>query len=278
MDTNDKPVHANAPQLPRSTLVKTLDQLAQSPLSRRSLLVLMGFSAAAVALSACDTTPNNHGHVVDDLPDQPVLPGGGSGNALVPDPTPYAPPATTHSPVRPSYTLPPTYTAGAIIPRSVWAKAGPNLRTIDPMNGVRLITFHHSGDSKPFLDDSFGGTAQHLEWVREYHLSRRFQDIGYHFAIDRGGRIWQLRSLKYQGQHVRYNNEHNIGVVVLGNFELQQPTAAQKERIKSFSVILRKQYNLPRHRVYTHQEIVSTECPGRTLQPYMVQIRKQGLA
>jgi len=113
------------------------------------------------------------------------------------------------------------------------------------MNGVRLITFHHSGDPKPFAATDYVATAQHLEYVREYHRSRNFQDIGYHFAIDRAGRVWQLRSLAYQGQHVRYNNEHNIGIVVLGNFDLQGMTQAQKDRIKIFGAVVRKQYGLP---------------------------------
>ena len=187
----------------------------------------------------------------------------------------YAPP----SPVKP---LAPPVTTRApdnfgIIPRSAWTKAGPNTATIDPMNGVKLITFHHSGDPKPFLDNDYAATAQHLEYVREYHRSRNFQDIGYHFAIDRTGRVWQLRSLAYQGQHVRNNNEHNIGIVVLGNFDMQTMTAAQKDKARSFGMLVRKQYNLPISRVYTHKEIVSTECPGDAMQPYMVQIRRQGL-
>jgi hypothetical protein len=173
--------------------------------------------------------------------------------------------------------VPPATNSFGIIPRSAWAHAGPNLRTIDPMNGVAMITFHHSGDPKPFYADDFAGTAQHLEWVREYHVSQHFQDIGYHFAIDRVGRVWQLRNLRYQGQHVRYNNEHNIGIVVLGNFDIQQPTQAQKDRIRTFGALIRNQYKLPISRVYTHQEIVKTACPGKNLQPYMVQIRKQGL-
>ena len=119
-----------------------------------------------------------------------------------------------------------------ILPRSRLDQvAGPDLARIDPMNGVRLITFHHSGDPKPFTTNDYAETAQHLEYVREYHRSRNFQDIGYHFAIDRAGRIWQLRSLAYEGQHVRYNNEHNIGVVVLGNFDLQSMSQAQKDKI-----------------------------------------------
>ena len=159
----------------------------------------------------------------------------------------------------------------------MWARGGPDLARVDPMDGVKLITFHHSGDPKPFWSNDFGETAQHLEYVREYHRSRNFQDIGYHFAIDRVGRVWQLRSLKYQGQHVRYNNEHNLGVVVLGNFDMQPMTQQQKDKVRIFGSLLRKQYALPIARVYTHQEIVSTECPGHGMQPYMIAIRRQRL-
>jgi len=145
------------------------------------------------------------------------------------------------------------------------------------MNGVALITFHHSGDPKPFYATDYNETAQHLEGVRKYHWDRNFQDIGYHYGIDRMGRVWQLRSTKYQGQHVRYNNEHNVGVVVLGNFDLQTMTTAQKQKVQQFGLALRNYYRLPISRIKTHQEIVSTECPGRAMQPFMVAIRRQGL-
>jgi len=232
------------------------------------MLAALGVGGALAALAGCEN-PNAS---VADLPD-PLSPiptrryNGFDRETAPPAPTkPLAPPVTSREPAN-----------NGIIPRSAWAKAGPNMQTIDPMNGVRLITFHHSGDPKPFTADDYASTAQHLEYVREYHRSRRFQDIGYHFAIDRAGRVWQLRSLAYQGEHVRNNNEHNIGIVVLGNFDLQTMTAAQKEKAKAFGLLVRKQYSLPIARVYTHQEIVSTECPGDNMQPYMQQIRKQGL-
>jgi N-acetylmuramoyl-L-alanine amidase CwlA len=186
-------------------------------------------------------------------------------------PTPQNP-ITPNTPAAPSQA-----STFGIIPRSAWAKAGPDMKRVDPMDGVGLITFHHSGDPKAFVINDYAGTAAHLEGVRAYHRSRNFQDIGYHFAIDRMGRVWQLRPLAYEGQHVRYNNEHNVGVVVLGNFDIQAPTAAQKESVKSFGQLLRKQYNLAATKIKTHQEIVSTECPGDGLQPYMIQVRKQGL-
>jgi hypothetical protein len=234
--------------------------------SRRTLLSLSAVAATAW-LAGCET--NNQ--PTTDLPD-PLAP--------IPRKSPLV--DREYSPPPPSKPLPPPVTTRPpntydIIPRSAWARGGPNLQTIDPMNGVRLITFHHSGDPKPFTETGYAETAQHLEYVREYHRSRNFQDIGYHFAIDRAGRIWQLRSLAYQGQHVRNNNEHNIGIVVLGNFDLQSVTQAQKDRIRTFGALVRKQYNLPLARVYTHKEIVSTECPGDNMQPYMVQVRRQGL-
>jgi len=145
------------------------------------------------------------------------------------------------------------------------------------MNGIKRITFHHSGDPKPFTTTDFTETAQHLEFVRSYHRSRNFQDIGYHFAIDRAGRVWQLRSLLHQGQHVRSNNEHNLGVVVLGNFDQQPMSPAQRDKVKIFAALLRKQYALPVARVCTHQEIVATGCPGRGMQSYMAELRKKRL-
>jgi len=205
----------------------------------------------------------------------------GGGDTILPDP--LGPERQIYPPL-PNYPLPPPpvkveprIAANGIFPRAMWAKAGPDLKRVDPMNGVFRITFHHSGDPKPFTTTDFAETAQHLEYVRAYHRSRNFQDIGYHYAIDRAGRVWELRPWKYQGQHVRYNNEHNLGVVVLGNFERQTMSQAQKDKVKLFGALLRKQFNLPVSKIYTHQEIVSTECPGKAMQPYMVAIRQQRL-
>ncbi len=240
-------------------------------MSRRAFVGLMGLGGAAAFLGGCENTPPQTAEAAST----PVPMATAPSRTLVPSDE-FAPPVPTHPLPPPPVRIEPRNTYG-ILPRSMWAKAGPDLARVDPMNGVQLITFHHSGDPVPFWATDFGETAQHFEYVREYHRSRNFQDIGYHFGIDRVGRVWQLRSLKYQGQHVRYNNEHNIGVVVLGNFDLQPMTQPQKDKVRVFATLLRKEYGLPISRVFTHREIVSTECPGRNMQPYMVAIRKQRL-
>jgi hypothetical protein len=154
---------------------------------------------------------------------------------------------------------------------------------IEPMNGVKLMTFHHSGDQHggrdvPFVADGFAETVQHLELVRQYHTQgRRWADIAYHFAIDRAGRVFQLRSLNFQGAHVAGRDPHNLGIVVLGNFNVQEPTAAQKSRILTMGKLARTKYGLRIADVFTHQEIGRSDCPGKRMQGYMVDVRKRGV-
>jgi hypothetical protein len=72
-------------------------------------------------------------------------------------------------------------------------------------------------------------------------------------------------------------HDHNVRVVVLGNFMLQTPTAAQQQRICSFGKQLRQRYRLHIAQVKVHQELVTTECPGIYLRPYMDQVRARQL-
>ena len=116
-----------------------------------------------------------------------------------------------------------------VIPRSDWTHAGPNLSEIRPMNGIARITVHHT--AWEWEVDAWTRTAGEVENIRAFHsgtraTDRHWADIAYHFAVDRAGRVWQARPLAYQGAHVRGHNEHNLGIVLLGNFEVQSPSAA----------------------------------------------------
>ena len=239
-------------------------------LSRRMFLAAVG-TGACVALSSCVTDGGSA--IMEELPEPEV--GGQIPSAFL---RPVPPPPMTKAP-------PPD--AHGVLPRGAWAQEGPISSRIVPMGRITRITFHHSGDSTPFYATSYTDTARHLEMIRRYHTDpkslggRAWGDIAYHFAIDRTGQVWQLRSLKYQGSHVLGQNEANIGIVVLGNFELQQPTQAQKDKIIHFGSLLRSKrlYDVPTNRIYTHRELNPghTVCPGRALQPYMVSIRQQQL-
>jgi N-acetyl-anhydromuramyl-L-alanine amidase AmpD len=104
------------------------------------------------------------------------------------------------------------------------------------------------------------------------------KDIAYHYVIDPAGRVWAARDIKYLGKHVRDwkgvdNRTGNVGVMLLGNFELQRPTAAQVTATQKFVMDLQKKHRVPKQKsvagvrskevgVFMHCELSPTECPG----------------
>lgn len=163
-----------------------------------------------------------------------------------------------------------------VVPRSSWTRAQPKLWDTNPMGRVTRITVHHDGMS-PFVSTSSSAAAQRLESIRNAHVgSNGWADIGYHYVVDPGGRVWEARSISLQGAHVKDNNEGNIGVMMLGNYEQQAPTYAASKSLDDFVASLMRKYNVSLSRVYTHREIRPTACPGRNLQSVMESARSRG--
>jgi N-acetyl-anhydromuramyl-L-alanine amidase AmpD len=150
---------------------------------------------------------------------------------------------------------------------------------INPMLPVKSITIHHEGWD-PFWATDFSETAERVERVRSGHRGRGFSDIGYHYIIDREGRVWEGRSIRYQGAHVSGHNEGNLGIMCLGNFDEQAPTAKQLAALSKQVKTMMARYRVPTRRVYTHQEWsdAKTACPGRSLQTWVVRVRATSFA
>lgn len=163
-----------------------------------------------------------------------------------------------------------------IIARRAWTRSQPIGSRVREMSGVRRITLHHEGspDTVDFTD--FSTTSDRLERIRRFHVGRGWGDIGYHYVVDRAGRIWQARPVNLQGAHVRDQNEHNVGVMALGNFNLQEPSEAQLKGLARITRYLRDQYNVPLRSIHTHQELAATSCPGRSMQPRIAAMRSNG--
>jgi hypothetical protein len=237
--------------------------------SRRDLLKAAALASAAL-LTACQPTstatplPLPDEQLEGEAPKSPIITD--TRPIIVPPPVP---------PKRTDY--------GDILPRRAWTAVPMEYGRGRPMNGVQRITIHHSGDGKPFLATSVADTARHLQSVQRAHFQRGMIDIAYHFAIDRAGRAWQLRSLLYEGQHVRIGrdgtrwNEHNLGIVTLGDFNLQSPTTAQFTRLLAFVRLVQQKYALPVAMIRMHGELVQTDCPGQHLAPLIRDARNKNL-
>ena len=164
-----------------------------------------------------------------------------------------------------------------VMARSSWTRSGiAKPKECFDMNGVSRITVHHDGMAPVALRGQTDA-ARRIESIRASHVNARgFADIGYHYVIDPTGRVWEGRPVSRQGAHVKDQNEHNIGVLVLGNFDVQRPTPQTLASLDQFLGVLMRRYNVPLSRVYTHREIGQSACPGVNLQQYMVQTRRSG--
>lgn len=161
-----------------------------------------------------------------------------------------------------------------VIPRRQWTSSGPIMALANPMNGVSRITVHHSAIESGRIR-SKADAARMLVNIRGGHLAQNWADIGYHYIVDPAGRVWEGRPVTLQGAHVKNQNEHNLGIMVMGNFETEKPSAEALQALDGFLAQQLRRYGVPISRVYTHREIGPTACPGRSLQAYMMQTRSR---
>ena len=157
----------------------------------------------------------------------------------------------------------------SVFSRSQWTSAQPNLSQTNPMVRIESITVHHDGMS-PVDIRTQADAADRIEMIRSSHVQHRgWADIGYHLVVDPQGRVWQARPINLQGAHVKDYNPRNLGVLVLGNFEVQHPTPAAKQTLDRLLAHQAQTHRVPKSKIRTHREWASTACPGRNLQAYM---------
>jgi N-acetylmuramoyl-L-alanine amidase CwlA len=170
-----------------------------------------------------------------------------------------------------------------VIPRERWgartAKRVNLTRATDPW---RYITIHHSALEKSISSvQTQSGAKSALRKMQAYHMdSRNWGDLGYHFLIDPQGQVYEGRSMYWQGAHAghdnrnRNNNVGNIGICLIGNFDVDQPSAAALASLKILVLRMRSQYKIPASGIRGHKDWKTTECPGEHLLPFVRQLAK----
>ena len=104
-----------------------------------------------------------------------------------------------------------------IIPRTNWGARAPQTGgkySYDTIPGALeeyydTIVIHHSGNAKHFPT---------VKDVQNEHMDEMDKaDIGYHFAVDKNGKIYEGRPINIKGAHVDKANTGKIGIVLLGD-------------------------------------------------------------
>lgn len=160
--------------------------------------------------------------------------------------------------------------------RHEWTDIAPNPDRLRVAENLRYnrITVHHSG-TEIIRVTSEQAVIRCLDGVLGGHLRRRFGDVGYHFMVDYAGRVWEGRSLSFWGAHVSGNNDHNVGIVLLGNFEHQRPSRAQLNSMRQLVGLIQQQYRIRQQDVYGHIDLGQTLCPGKYLYPAVRHLKQR---
>lgn len=162
--------------------------------------------------------------------------------------------------------------------RQEWGASAPRTKGMVPMRQVERITLHHSAMTAH--PETLGRTGDIVRSIQKNHMQDRgWSDIGYHYIIDREGRVWDGRKVDWQGAHAGNptSNRGNVGICLLGNFvsssDGQQPSPEQLAAMEALVYDLCQRYRIPASRILTHREIKPTACPGGRLQAAVEHLR-----
>ena len=154
---------------------------------------------------------------------------------------------------------------------------------------IRQLVVHHSAQKVT------GDSRSQLERMRAlyaFHANNRgWGDIGYHYVIDEEGQIYEGRAGgdNVVGGHVYCGNVGTIGVMMMGNFEIEKPTHAQTNSLQWLLAELANKYDLDLSSraifhgkqmpvIVGHGDLISTECPGYYVRQTLGTIRRNVIA
>ena len=179
-----------------------------------------------------------------------------------------------------------------IIARHAWA--GRLLPRVAAYYGdIRLAFVHHSVNANGYSSDQVPAMLRSIYYFHTY--VRGWNDIGYNFAVDAYGRVWEARAggidRPVVGAQAGGYNFESFGAVLLGDFAATLPTAAASQslaRLIAWKLALHgvpasgrvtvevdpsdayytrfrpaQRVSLPR--VAAHRDGCTTDCPGNDM-------------
>lgn len=100
-----------------------------------------------------------------------------------------------------------------------------------------------------------------VEDVHNYHLSKGWKGIAYHYFVRKDGTIYRGRPEDTSGGHTTGYNHNSIGICAEGNFELETMSDAQRDALHALVLDVRTRY--PDTQTVRHRDLAATACPGK---------------
>ena len=111
-------------------------------------------------------------------------------------------------------------------------------------------------------------TSEKVAEIKRWHVQdRKWNDIGYHYLIDRDGTIANGRPIEKIGAHVAGHNTGTIGISLFGGHGSAETdqfadhfTQAQEKSLRKLIADLRKRFGVVK--ITGHNQYAAKACPG----------------
>jgi len=105
-----------------------------------------------------------------------------------------------------------------------------------------------------------------VDTIRDWHLAKGWNDIGYHFYIDLDGTINKGRNIDKIGAHCKGHNRNSIGICYCGGVESDgktpKDTRTQEQKDSLLHVLKTLKAMYPEAVIYSHSEFAAKACPS----------------
>jgi len=128
---------------------------------------------------------------------------------------------------------------------------------------ARIIVHHTGGTDKNPLEDTSHHTAA---IIKNWHVNGLgWSDIGYHWVIEKDGKVVAGRDERTEGAHTIGQNRSSIGICLSGNFDATLPTEAQTKSLAHLMERIMQQYNIAASEIHPHRDYSAKSCYGKLL-------------
>jgi len=132
------------------------------------------------------------------------------------------------------------------------------IRKYDGIKKWKGIVIHHSQTKDRTLLDCVA--------IKKFHINiRGWKDIGYHFVLEIVNGVYRIeigRPLSVVGAHEPKVNRSFIGVCLVGNYDLYEPSHQQYFILASLCRELMRKFNIQIENILPHWAYADKTCPG----------------
>lgn len=118
------------------------------------------------------------------------------------------------------------------------------------MRKINKVILHCSDSDYANHDD--------IKVIKEWHLARKFNDVGYHYFIRKDGLVQKGRDISIIGAHCKGQNKSSVGICLSGKHKFtDKQFEALEKLIRGLDIRLRNKFT-----IHPHNEFSKKTCPN----------------